>query len=88
MLTDHGRPPVVGTEDTVQGYLAHEMFHLQRLELEGQARRERLVKVALRARFQNRKAGREAQELRRASDAVGRANGLVREERPALRTAR
>jgi hypothetical protein len=79
---------VVGTEDTVQGYLAHQMFHLHQLELENQAQHERLVRRAVRGRLRNRKAVREAQALRLASDAVGCPEAVPSEARAAVRTAR
>lgn len=73
---------------TVQGYLAHEMFHLQQDELEQQAAQHRLVGVAVRARLRNRTVAREARALRLASDAVGRASGPVPDRDSAVRTAR
>ena len=83
-----GGCPVVGTEDVVQGYLAHQMFQLHQLELEDQARQQGLVQAAVRARSQNRKAAREARRLRLASDAVGELGGLSHESRTAVRTGR
>jgi hypothetical protein len=61
---------VVGIEDAVHGYLAHEMFQLRQCELEHQARRQRLISLAVRARRRNRKAVREVRRLRLATERV------------------
>jgi hypothetical protein len=83
-----GSLPMIGTEDAVHGYFAHEIFHVTQLELERQARRQRLVGFAVRARFRSGKAAREARVLRLASDAVGAVGEPSPNSRSAVRAAR
>ena len=80
--------PAVGTEDTVYSWYSTELFHLHQQELEQQAHHERLIQVATSARRRNRKATRETLALRRASDAVGRAGGVLSERRSSVPTGR
>lgn len=72
----------------MQGYLAHEMFHITQQELERQAREQRLVRQAGRARFRSGKTARVARALHRVSDAVGGVGEPSRDSRTAVRTAR
>jgi len=74
----------VGTEDTVQNMYYAQLFHLSQPELEQKAHYERLVRTAIQARRRNRKAARESRALRRASDAVGQAGGLLDEARSSV----
>jgi hypothetical protein len=80
--------PAVGTEDTVHNWYSTELFHLNQQELEQQAHHERLIQVAMAARRRNRKATRETLALRQASDAVGRAGGVLSERRSSVITGR
>ncbi len=85
-----GTPPVVGIEDVVQGYFAHEMFHLNQLELEQQATLQRTVSLAVRARTRTAKAAKTAREASRvrATEAVDGSGERARARRSGVRVAR